>query len=328
MKKHGLWIVVIGILLGVGCCTVISARNYVEDMPVVTLVNSVPNSLHKSLKVMAGMYYQDTEVIQVPVGCRIEAVFAKLGDNLESGDAILQLKEADLQIQYLQKKIQKEGLERTVEAGGTQGELAYWQLQNLDETLTYMEQLIEAGCIVSTKNACILIGQGYEAGDTTTDSALIEIALPERGCYLEWTISAEDYEKYKGTVVIQGQKVSLSWERPEFKKGVYTYRSELPELTECVHGELVEVELLYTSQEYRAALPKSCIWYDNDGSTYIYQVFTRTRNFGEESYVRKIGVTIQEQDSINVVVDASLKGVVERSSMKLADMMSVVVIED
>lgn len=328
MKKHRLWIVVIGILLGVGCCTGISARNYVESMPVVTLVNSVPNSLHKSLNVMAGMYYRDTEVIQVPAGCRVETIFAKSGDSLEAGDAILQLKEADLQIQYLQKKIQKESLERTVKAGGTQGELAYWQLQNLEETLTYMEQLIEAGCIVDVEKACILISQEYEAGDTTIDTVPIEIALPERGCYLEWTISAEDYEEYKGTAVIQGQKVSLSLEQPEYKNGFYIYRSELPELMECVHGEPVEVELLYTSQEYRAVLTKSCIWYDNDGSTYIYQVFTRTRNFGEESYVRKVGVTIQEQDSINVVVDAPLKGVVERSSMKLADMMSVVVIEE
>lgn len=38
--------------------------------------------------------------------------------------------------------------------------------------------------------------------------------------------------------------------------------------------------------------------------------------------------TIQEQDNINVIVDALLKGVVDRSSMKLADMMSVIVIKE
>ena len=64
----------------------------------------------------------------------------------------------------------------------------------------------------------------------------------------------------------------------------------MPEILECIHGEPVEVELMYTSQEYRAVLPKDCIRYDTDGSPYIFQTYSRTRIFGTEYYVKKIYV--------------------------------------
>ena len=120
----------------------------------------------------------------------------------------------------------------------------------------------------------------------------------------------------------------MSWGTPIYEKGIYTYRSDLPEETQYTEGKPVTVELLYTSEDYRAVVPKSCIWYDSDGMAYVYQAKTRTRNFGEEYYVRKIGVSILDQDDTNVAIEASREGIVERTSMKLADMMSVVVMED
>lgn len=328
MKKSRLrlWLVIIFVV--VGYCTVVSAKNYVEEKPLVTLTNSISNKLHKSLKVTAKIYYQETEVVELLEGCRVEVVFVKAGDVLEEGSALLQLKKADVQIQYLQMQLQKEALEKAAEANTTQGELAYWQLQNLQEEMTKIELLLAADCVVLTETAGIVLQQGYEVGAYTSQKVMLEIGKPESGYYLEWSVSENDYEEYKGTAEIAGKKVSLSWETPIYEKGIYTYRSDLPEETQYTEGKPVTVELLYTSEDYRAVVPKSCIWYDSDGMAYVYQAKTRTRNFGEEYYVRKIGVSILDQDDTNVAIEASREGIVERTSMKLADMMSVVVMED
>ena len=102
----------------------------------------------------------------------------------------------------------------------------------------------------------------------------------------------------------------------------------MPEILECIHGEPVEVELMYTSQEYRAVLPKDCIRYDTDGSPYIFQTYSRTRIFGTEYYVKKIYVEIIEEDNMNVAISSPATQIVERTSMKLSDMMAVIVIEE
>ena len=99
-------------------------------------------------------------------------------------------------------------------------------------------------------------------------------------------------------------------------------------MTECIHGQPVELQFLYVSEEYPAVLPKNCIHYEEDGSAYVYQVYQRSRNFGKESYVRKVGVTIEDRDGNNVALKASLSGVVLGSSKGLGDMMAVAVIEE
>lgn len=328
MKKHRMVWIILVILFGIGICTVVSARNYVEDKPVVILTDTVPNSMHKQLQVTAGLYYSETEWIEFPENCRIETVYAQNGDKLEAGAPLLQLKEADVQIQYLQMQLQRESLEEEQDAGGTREELAGWKLQSLEEELAYLEQLLAADCVIKVASDSVVLQQEYEAGDYTAENKRAEVAFPEYGCYLEWSVGQADYLDYRGTAVISGEKIELSWEQPGFAKGMYTYVSELPEIVECMHGEPVEVELLYTSQEYRAVLPKDSIWYDTDGSPYIFQTYSRTRVFGTEYYVRKIYVEIVEQDDVNVAISSPATQIVERTSMKLSDMMAVTVIEE
>jgi len=56
-------------------------------------------------------------------------------------------------------------------------------------------------------------------------------------------------------------------------------------------------------------------------------VGTRTCNYGKEQYVRKLGVTIVEQDTANVAIKGRISNIVSGSSKQLQDMMAVMVIE-
>ena len=327
MKKNRFWIVILGIFVVMGVCTAISAHNYVDDKPMVVVTNTVSDSIRKQLIVTAGLYYKETEVINVPEDCAIEEVYVHNGDKVEAGSELLRLKEADVQIVYLQRQIYKESLEQQLDVGGLQGSLAFWQMENLKEELGELEQLIADGCVIRAKENCVVLSQSYNSGEFS-DEEKLEVAYMERGCCLQWTVSQENYLPYAGTSIIEGKKITLSWEQPEYQNGIYTYVSELPQITECLHGEPIEINLMYTSQEYRAVLPKSCIYYDTDGSPYVFQLYSRKRMLGKEYYVRKIFVEIEEVDNTNVAVSSPAKGIVERTSMKLSDMATIILMEN
>ncbi len=327
MKKYRwIWAILV-ILLGVGTCTIISAQNYVEETAVVTITDSIPNSIYKQLDVMGALYYRDRELLELPKNCEIKDVFVKAGDNVEAGSAILQLEQADVQIQYLQLQLQKENLEKVQDAGGTQGELAYWQLQKLEKELADMEQLIADRCIVKAEKACMILKQSYKA-EAYTGSGIVEVAYPEGGCYLTWKVNQANYLEYHGTALIGDTAMDLTWEPPICENGVYTYISEFPGITECRDGQPVEIQLNYVSPEYPAVVPKDCIRYDSNGEACIFSVYSREQMFGREYYVVKTTVDILEQDDTNVAVSATVKRVVERTTLKLTDMATVIVLEE
>jgi len=240
----------------------------------------------------------------------------------------------------LNKQLQIEALEKVEEEGGTEGELAYWKKELLLEEVAELEELIAAEGVVKAEglpviegdaaaaNPVRVIGQTYQKGDLTNPDVPITLGLPEGGCYLEWQISAKDYKDYKATARIRVLKENLTWETPKFENGVYTYRSLVATPENFVQGEQVQIELNYVSESHKAVLPRACIRTDADGATYVYQIDTRTRNYGEEQYVRKLGVTIVEQDATNVAVLGSVFDVVLDSSKPLQDLMAVLVIEE
>ncbi len=327
--KHKVFLPLVAILLVISGCTVISARNYSKSLAVVTLTSTVSNSIRSEMTVTGQIYYKETMNADVPAGCNVEEVFVEVGDYITAGSPLLRLKEADLQIAYYQKQLKMEPLEHAQKSGGTEGELAAWQMQILEEEITELKTVIDNGCIVSAESDAYVISQGYGKGNHTISDSLIKLGKAEGGCYLEYSINPSAYKEFtSGTAVIKDQTIQLSPEEPVYSNGKYIFCMDLPEVTECNHGEPVEVQLKYVSEEYRAVLPKSCIWYDTDGSTYVYEVATRSRNFGEESYVRKVGITIEEQDTLNAAVKAPLTDIVLRSSQELYDMAAVVIVEE
>lgn len=367
-SKFGL--ILLAVLVIVGGFTYISYRNYITDVPLVTLTSSVNNAIRSQMETTGSLYYNEVLEVTLPQGCRVEEVFVTEGDAVEAESPLLRIKVADLQVARLNKQLQIEALEKVEEEGGTEGELAYWKKELLLEEMAELEKLIAAEGVVkaeglpvvegevagdevteesatdetaaeestaetatgeeaeSAVNPVRVIAQTYKKGDLTSPDVPITLGLPEGGCYLEWQISAKDYKEYKATARIGVLKENLTWETPKFENGVYTYRSLVATPDNFVQGQQVKIELNYVSEGYKAVLPRTCIRTDADGSAYVYQIDTRTRNYGEEQYVRKVGVTILEQDAINVAILASVYDVVEGSSKQLQDMMAVMVIEE
>ncbi|MBE5893550.1 MAG: hypothetical protein E7286_09300 [Lachnospiraceae bacterium] len=341
-SKFGLIILVV--LAIVGGFTYLSYRNYIKNLPIVTLTSSVNNAIRTQMETTGTLYYNEVLEVSLPQGCHVEEVFVGEGDAVETDMPLLRMKVADLQVARLNKQLQIEALEEVEEVGGTEGELAYWKKELLLEEVSVLEELIKAEGVVkaeglpetesnsageeTTINPVRIIKQAYKKGDLTSPDVPITMGLPEGGCYLEWQISAKDYKDYKGTACIRTQKENLTWEAPKFANGVYIYRSLVDTPEKFVHGEQIKIELNYVSESHKAVLPRACIRTDADGSTYVYQVDTRTRNYGEEQYVRKLGVTIIEQDDINVAIKGSVYDVVLGSFQQLQDLMTVIVISE
>ena len=362
--KSKLGLVLLVILALVGGFTYISYRNYIKDVPLVTLTSSVNNQIRSQMETVGSLYYKEELDVALPQGCRVEEVFVTEGDAVENDMPLIRIKVADLQVSRLNKQLQIEALEEVEEAGGTEGELAYWEKELLLEEVAELEKLIAAEGIVkaeglpvvedevteaeekeknvtdgtsaeeiaeedTTVNPVRVIAQTYKRGDLTNPDVPITLGLPQGGGYLEWQISAKDYKKdYKATARIGVLMENLTWDAPEFENGIYTYRSLVAIPDNFVQGQQVKITMNYVSENYKAVLPRTCIRTDADGSAYVYQIDTRTRNYGEEQYVRKLGVTILEQDATNVAILASVFDVVEGSSKQLQDMMAVMVVSE
>lgn len=329
MRKNKLWMIILGILLVIGVCTAISAKHYTDSLTTVTLTSTVPNSIRVTLEVTGEVYYYETAEVEAPVGCRVEEVYVKAGQFVEAGQPLLKLREAELKAAYYQRKLQAEELEKTEESGGTAGELAHWNRQVLLEEISFLENVIAAEGQILAEESGYVIRQTYVEGSLTTANTLMEIGLTEAGSYVEWLVAPEKYREFTlGTAVMDGQEFDLSWEPPLYKDGTYVFRADLPEESGFAQGYPAKIQLIYVSEEYKAVLPKECIQYDGDGMAYVYQVNTRNRNFGVESYLVKIGVTIEDWDDKNVAVKASLTDIVLSSSAKLSELAAVTVIEE
>ena len=102
-----------GMLLAIGACTLISAKNYAEDLAVVTLTSTAPNAIRQELTVEGEVFFEEISEIKLPAGCTVEAIFAGEGAWLKAEEPILRLKESDLQIAYYEMLLQAEGLEES-----------------------------------------------------------------------------------------------------------------------------------------------------------------------------------------------------------------------
>ena len=326
MKRHRWWLLVLGIAVVVGGCTLISAKHYRDSLVAVTVTSTVPDSIRSTLTVSGSIYYHETVEVDIPLGCRVEAVYSENEQFVEAGQPILKLKEEELQIVYCEKKLLAEELERTEATDGTETELAYWKKKLLDEELVVLENIITDEGVIYAEVAGVMIQLPYEKGMKTTENNRVIIGKAESGCYLEWVVPEKSNRDFsRGTATVEGKEKVLSWQKPTCRNGVYVYRSEISGQTMFVQGSMVDVQLIYVSEEYKAVLPKRCIQYDQDGSAYVYQVKTRDCNFGEESYVVKIGVTIEDRDDKNVAIRASLTDVVLNGSDGLTEMDKVLV---
>ena len=329
MRKHRGLILILGIVVLIGGCTLISAKHYRDSLATVMVISTVPDSIRSSLTVTGKVYYHETLKIDIPSGCYVEEVYLENEQFIEAGQPILKLKEEELQIAYCEKRMSAEELAQLAEAGGTVGELAYWKKKLVDDEVAVLEKIIADEGMIFAVSAGVMIQQPYENGMKTAESNCIIVGLPESGCYLEWTVPENAYREFsRGTAVVDGESINLRWKTPEYRNGAYVFSADFACKTMYVQGSPIDVQLIYVSDEYKAVLPKKCIQYDRDGLAYVYQVRQRDCNFGEESYVVKIGVTIEDQDDTNAAIKAPLTDIVLSGLDGLTEMAKVLVCDE
>ncbi|MCI9142191.1 MAG: hypothetical protein HFH87_06140 [Lachnospiraceae bacterium] len=320
-----------GMLLAIGACTLISAKNYAEDLAVVTLTSTAPNAIRQELTVEGEVFFEEISEIKLPAGCTVEAIFAGEGAWLKAEEPILRLKESDLQIAYYEMLLQAEGLEETaeVEAEEIRGELAAWQLVQLREELEILEELISREGLICAREEAYVIYQGCEDGKRTGGETVLKLGLPEKGYRLEWAVDVSDFREFtSGSAVIGEDRMKLNLEQPVYKNGSYLYSVRLEGEERYAQGYPARIELRYVSKDYPMTIPRSCVRYDGTGAAYVYEVVEQQRNFGKEYVVWKTGITIVDQDEVNVAVKSALSDVVSRSSRELSDMDAVAVVEE
>lgn len=327
--KYKSAVVPAGMLLAIGACTLVSAKNYAEDLAVVTLTSTAPNAIRQEITVDGEIFYEEIAEIKLPAGCAVEEVFAWEGDWLEEEEPILRLKESDLQIAYYEMLLQAESLEEVEDEEGTRGELAKWQQVRLMEELEILEELISENGLICAQEEAYVIYQGCEEGKKTGGESVLKLGLPEKGYRLEWTVDRSCWREFtSGNALIGEERRKLELKSPVFKNGNYHYSVELQGEERYAQGYPARIELRYVSEEYPMTIPKSCVRYDGTGGAYVYQVVEQQRNFGKEYVVWKTGITIEDQDEVNVAVKAALSDVVARSSKELTDMDAVSVVEE
>lgn len=321
--------VLAGLLLAIGVCTVVSAKNYTEDLAVVTLTSSAPNFIRKDITVEGQIFYEETQKVKLPMDCTVEEIFAQQGAWLEEGAPILRLKESDLQVAYYEICLKEEALEEILEAGGTKGELARWQQVQLRDEKRYLETLIRNEGVVYAEEYAYVIQQDYQEGERVIGASMPELGIAAGGYRLEWAVDVSDWQEFtSGTGVIGTDKLEMLWEEPVFRDGRYRYTMILTDEKTYAQGYPVKISLRYVSDEYAGVIPKSCVRYDKDGAAYVYEVVEQQRVFGKEYVVLRKGITIVDQDGANVAVKAELSNVVLRSSKELTDMQAVAIIEE
>lgn len=230
MKKYWFVMVAAGMLLAIGACTLISAKNYAEDLAVVTLTSTAPNAIREELTVDGEIFYEEISEIKLPTSCTVEEVFAGEGAWLEAGDLILRLKESDLQIAYYEMLLQAESLEETAEAEAEEfrGGLAAWQLVRLREEMEILEELISQEGLICAREEAYVIYQGCEEGKRTDGETVLKLGLPEKGYRLEWAVDMSGFREFtSGSAVIGKDKRKLALGQPVYKNGSYRYSVRL-----------------------------------------------------------------------------------------------------
>lgn len=150
--KSKIALVILVVLVIVGGFTYISYRNYVENLPIVSLTTSIRNAIRTQMETTGSLYYNEVLDVTLPQGCHVEEVFVFEGDAVEADSPLLRIKVADLQVARLNKLLQIEALEEVEEEGGTEGELAYWKKELLLEELAELEKWIATEGIVKVES--------------------------------------------------------------------------------------------------------------------------------------------------------------------------------
>lgn len=178
-----------------------------------------------------------------------------------------------------------------------------------------------------------------EKGSVTNNGQqMFEIIKNEADIYIKWTLSsnAADAVDKKSSIrfsTAEPEKLELSGTIKDTKylpsEGLYEYIGEV-ELDKYKNinleiGQKLDVLIQKSSQPYQMLVPNSSVTKEA-GNTCVYVVKTKNGILGEENYVQKVEVTVDESDDFYSAISGGITGddrVVSFSSKPLYDKIQV-----
>ena len=323
------------ILLLVAVCIVVSFKNEFAGLNRVSLSATAPNQIRVNVDVSGVFRFTDIEKLALPADCRVEEVNVSVGENFEEGQPLLRLNPDDAAILYYQALLQQRALEEQRDQGDEiRRELTGHSLSKLAEQTAFLAELWQNEGVVYAEVPGQVTELNVVPGDITTGRSALSYGNLEGEGYFEWTVDAKQYRPFT-EITGQGEGFSLELKTASRlyleEKRIYRYASKpvpVESVQNPVHGMHAEIQMRYFSDEYPAVLPKSSIVTEGDGSTYVFVVKERDSFLGVESYVQKVGVTVEEQDGTNAAVLAPLEGLVVHSTRPLTDLEKVLMIDE
>lgn len=303
--------------------SLISVKNYVSSLNTVVVTDTYVKTLRTQDTVAGFLHFLTTTEMELPAGCKIEKELVSVGEDVRPGQALVQLCKDDLLLCRLQLMLSKEQLQDPGGLSALEKEIAALKIGTIDAQLELVETLIaEDGALKSTVSGQVV---GLPSAGGT-----VEIGDYSGGFYCSWEVpknSNKAFTSISGKLSQKDVAFEVDMVNYHAGKGVYEYRSQ-PFPAIGVNTTLpIEVNLVYSSPEYRAVLPKTCIRIDSDGSTFVYVVQERAKVYGTELYLFKKGVTILEEDDNYAAVIAALENVVAFARKTPVNLEAVRVIE-
>lgn len=90
--------------------SLISAKNYAASLNKVVLTDTHTGVLRTKTETAGWLHFAASETVELPEGCEVEAVLVSQGASVKAGQALVQLRQEDLQLCSLQLQLEREQL--------------------------------------------------------------------------------------------------------------------------------------------------------------------------------------------------------------------------
>ncbi len=151
-----------------------------------------------------------------------------------------------------------------------------------------------------------------KAGATTNGGQeLFEIVKNEAGMHVKWNLTSKESSLVDGKysikfTVTEPEEIEFSGFIKEKKylsdEGTYEYIAEIKDVNETINiGQKVEVLIQKSNGPYQTIVPNSSVIKEG-GKDCVYVLKTKDGIMGEENYVQKLEVTVDDSDDFNSAI--------------------------
>ncbi|MCI9458251.1 MAG: hypothetical protein HFE44_14995 [Oscillospiraceae bacterium] len=328
-------------------------QTYVHSLPVVKIEKSIQGVITDSLSVIGRISFREKRNLYIPQNCRIEECSILKGQDIFSGFPLAQLNVSDLEREKLRLTYLAEQLALQPINSPSYSALNELEVAQLHENIQEIDHIIQrGGTLISPVTGGISESTLLSGNITSTSDKLIyyeNLAMIEKDPFskedeyadittnavLIWEIpfSNTEYSQYTANLSLRNGENDIYplehiFNTSIYEKQVVRYTADISSIPGLqVHdGQLIEVELLYTSKEYTDILPVSAV-HIIENKSYIYFLKQRETTYGIEPYVEKKIITVLDRgDGYVALSGISGESIVVHSDRELIDLEAVRVI--